>query len=139
MNTPDIVALILCIFIASCYTIYRSYKRQQFEIALKNTLTDKGYAEFCKMLFSRQGKRFFSGHLGKLLQIKAAISAKEDAEVRNLIWDLNNTALSSKNYVNYNMDVLGYAVEQKDVELGRKVCLALKKYRVNKRVALEAE
>ena len=139
MTTADIISIILLIFIGSCVMIYRGYKRQQYEITMKNTLADKGYKAFCEMLYSKRGKRYFRGHLAKLLQLKAAISTREHEDVRRLIYELNNTRLSSKNYTNYNMDVLGYAVEQKDAALGRKVCQALKKYRLNKRVALEAE
>ena len=59
-----------------------------------------------EMLEGRKGRRCYPRYTADLKKMDAAIHCERHEEARELILKLNQSAMSSRDYVNYNMAVL---------------------------------
>lgn len=139
MDTLEIIILMLLITLGTAYSMYRHYSQRQFEEELNETLKTKGYDSFCLMLESRKGHRCYPRYTADLKKMDAAIHCERHEEARELILRLNQSAMSSKDYVNYNMAVLNYAVSRRDPAMGETACSALRRRGISLKYSREAE
>ncbi len=139
MNTLEIILLILLIAFGTAYNMYRHYSQRQFEEELNEALQTQGYASFCEMLGSRKGRRCYPRYTADMKKLDAAILCGRHEEARELIQGLNQSVMSSKDYVNYNMAVLSYAVSIKDRAIGETACGALRRRGIAQKYSREAE
>lgn len=139
MNTQEIIILMLLIAFGTAYNLYRHYSQSRFEEELNETLKTRGYDAFVEMLEGRKGRRCYPRYTADLKKMDAAIHCERHEEARELILKLNQSAMSSRDYVNYNMAVLSYAVSRRDTAMGETACRALGRRGISQKYFREAE
>lgn len=139
MNTQEIIILMLLIAFGTAYNLYRHYSQRQFEEELNETLKTRGYDAFVEMLEGRKDRRCYPRYTADLKKMDAAIHCERHEEARELILKLNQSAMSSRDYVNYNMAVLSYAVSRRDTVMGETACRALGRRGISQKYFREAE
>lgn len=139
MNTQEIIILMLLIAFGTAYNLYRHYSQRQFEEELNETLKTRGYDAFVEMLEGRKDRRCYPRYTADLKKMDAAIHCERHEEARELILKLNQSAMSSRDYVNYNMAVLSYAVSRRDTAMGETACRALGRRGISQKYFREAE
>lgn len=138
----DIVRLMLIFAVLAAfafYNIYRTGKREAFLRELSGLLEREGYDAYTRALDGPEAARFIRQRNADRMRLNAAISKENHPEARRLIEKLNMTPMSSREYVNYNMTVLGYAVSRGDRRLGETARDALHKPSIRKGIVAEAD
>ncbi|MBQ9512820.1 MAG: hypothetical protein IJR58_06480, partial [Lachnospiraceae bacterium] len=139
MNPVSIVVWILLIAIAGCVSIYRGYAGRRLEERLSGCLHAGDFEGYRDLLSSREGKRRYRRYLRDLKLLDGAISLGHFDEARALCDTLDQTPMTAKDYVQYNMKALSLAVEAKDSVRGRRVVEALQRRGIRDSYAKEAE
>ena len=139
MDILSLTLIFAVLAVFAFYNIYRSGKREAFLRELNGLLERQGYEAYSRRLDEPEAARFIRRRNADRMRLNAAISKENHAEARRLIEKLNATPMALREYVNYNMTVLGYAVSQGDRRLGKTARDALHKPSIRRGIIIEAD
>lgn len=132
------VILIMAIFAYAVISLYRFQRKQAFDNSISYLLASGGYASYCERLFSQTGRKIYHEYELKLKQLKAAVAFERREDARALIRELSSMPMRERDFIAYNKEVLGFAVQEKDTAMAEDVCSAFRKYRRHAKYAQDA-
>lgn len=139
MTVGMVLTLLVVIFGFAAFDIYRTNKREAYLNAAWETLKSDGYDAFEAKLMRDKIKRVLGIKKIKFLLLKAAIQVDDAKKVEELVNSLNGMPMRKREFVEYNMSVLGFAVSNKNKKMAKTASDALQRPLIRKGIAMEAK
>lgn len=139
MTVGMVLTLLIVIFAFAAFDIYRTNKREAYLNAAWETLKSEGYDAFEAKLMSDKIRRALGTRKINFLLLKAAMQVNDIKKVEKLVDSLNGMPMRKREFVEYNMSVLGFAVSSKNKEMAKTASDALQRPFIRKGIAAEAK